>query len=640
MASTVFKKREGLLKLSKNQESVSWTPITPPGSKPEVNVPVKNITNLQQTPPSSAKVKMKVFAQTSGAVEPITYTFDFSSPTKARAEADSLRDALSKAIQVAKAEGNPLAAPGGKGSAPAAAMAATVSSAPAADSDAWYDDKKLLTNDNLQRSLLQANPALSKTLMESLRTKPEAISMSQFTSQFWSSRVNLLRAHAIETSQTKGAYNVLSSVKTRVEDSKTKLNISKEQIHMLFSQHPLVKRVYDENVPKLNEREFWAKFFQSRLLKKLKGEKITEADAQDAVFDRYLSYDESTALEKRIAASHVPHIIDLAGNEENHSQRKGNAPDLLMRPTAVDRVPIIRALNSLSEKIMLHVTPSDVDPSQPIGMDEETFNNLALRDLQGDAAESRIILNVRDQNRFFARGRERAVDPDVARYAKQDPAAVLAGLRADLAPGAAETDIGAAIGFDDASDSSSDEDDPAPPPSHVGSKAALRAASRQISAAIAAQREQSDDLSTDQLRTAVYSAAFYGLPDAVYDRVLLTHATTTEFLQHFWAAFLSGDAGRVDEIRNLIETLDRAMDRVRAVADEAEAERDKKVEEQKARLEEFYRRKGKRRAFDFDSIKGGAKAVRQLMEPTVEAIKRASREYAKALKEQEGPAAA
>ena len=643
MAPTVFKKREGVLKLSRNQEVVTWTPSAPPGSKPEVTVPVKNITNLQQTPASSAKVKLKIFAQTGGAVEPVTYTFDFTSPTKARDEAGELRDALSTAISALKTESNPLAALGDDAAIPVAGSAGPGPSRPSqlGDVEAWYDDKKLLTNDGLQRSLLQADRTLSTTFMESLRSKPEAISMLQFTTQFWASRAPLLRQHAIEAHQAPGAYNVLSHVKPRVEDSRTKLNITKEQIHLLFAQHPLVKRVYDENVPRLSERDFWARFFQSRLLKKLKGEKVTEADAQDALFDKYLSYDDSaggavaTGYEQRRAAQHVPHIIDLAGNEENHSQRQGNAPDLLMRP---QRVPIVRALNSLSEKLLLHVAPNDVDPSAPIGMDEVTFNELALRDLQGDAEETRAILRLRDKDRFFGRSAADADDdPALAKYTHQDRVAAVEALRADLA-GAADRDLGVALGFDDASSSSSDDEGgtAARRSAHVGSKASLRAASRQVSAAVAAQRallaaDADADVGGD---ASLASAAHYGLSTAVFEQALITQATTSEFVAQFWAAFLSGDERRVDEVRHLVETLDRSMERTAVVADEAEAERKAKVEEQRAKLEEYYRRKGKRRAFDASSIKGGAKAVRQLMEPTVEAINRASQEYAKALKKQ------
>lgn len=98
----------------------------------------------------------------------------------------------------------------------------------------------------------------------------------------------MLRSFAIESSQKRGSYHVLAAVKPREVNGELKMNISAEQVQLIFSQHPLVKRVYDENVPKLNEMEFWSRFFLSRLFKKLKGERITVADSTDAVFDRYL----------------------------------------------------------------------------------------------------------------------------------------------------------------------------------------------------------------------------------------------------------------------------------------------------------------------------------------------------------------
>ena len=185
---------------------------------------------------------------------------------------------------------------------------------------------------------------------------------------------------------------MLSAAKPRQEDGELKLRISKEQVQLIFSQHPLVKRVYDENVPKLNESEFWSRFFLSRLLKKLKGERIIESDSNDAIFDKYLNASEEDNRAPRLHAEHVPHVIDIEGNEENQGGTKsGNQKDFTMRPAPSAKAPIIRTLNSLSEKIMANVAPSDIDPSNPIGMDEATFNELALRDLQGDPEENRII---------------------------------------------------------------------------------------------------------------------------------------------------------------------------------------------------------------------------------------------------------
>ena len=659
--SAAYKKKDGTLAMSRDSQSVSWTPSTPPSSQPALTLAVSNITSkrkqragkscqmsqalsngltygsdLQQTPASSAKVMLKIFTQTAGASTPETHVFSFTALETARAEADVLKDALSKAIQTTKLGTATSAAPGGGGSSTSAAMAiaGAVSSTPGVgrDINAWYDDGRLKSDVELQQSLLKANSSLSKTFMESLRTKPESISNFQFTSQFWASRIHLLRAHAIEKNQTKGAYNVLSSIKPKTVDNTTRLSISKEQIQLIFSQHSLVKRVYDENVPKLSEELFWSRFFQSRLFKKLKGEKISEPDPTDAVLDRYLEYDDEAERARRLMASHVPHIIDIEGNEENHSQRKGNQPDLTMRPMSVDKVPIIRTLNTLSEKILSHVAPNDVDPSEPIGMDEETFNSLALRDLQGDAEENRIILNIKDQSRFFSGNRESTVSTEAHLYAKQDPSKVLRSIRADLASVSSDIDLETAIGVDD--DSSSSEDGNSSNKRHVGSKASLSDATKQIIAAINQQRAQNDDLSSSAPNfSRITPPSISQLSTSIFDRLCLTHATTTEFLHHFWLAFLSGDAARADEIARLMETLDRAMDRIKAVASDAEAERTKEVDKAKKQIREHYERTQKKLRFDPGSIKGGAKEVNQLLGPTVEAIRVASNKYKQALKE-------
>lgn len=588
------------------------------------------ILDLQQTPATSAKVMLKIFAQTQGAPASEQYVFSFTSPTTARAEADAIKDALGKAIQAAKSGSGVLAQPGG-GSA-AMTIASAVSSLPqgGGNTDAWYDDSRLKSDVQLQQSLLKANPSLSKTFMESLRTKPESITSSQFTSQFWSTRIYLLRAHAIEKNQTRGAYNVLSSFKPMTVDGTTKLSISKEQIQLIFNQHSLVKRVYDENVPRLSEEAFWSRFFQSRLFKKLKGERISENDPTDQVLDKYLQYDEDEERGKRLAASHVPHIIDVEGNEENHSQRKGNQPDFTMRPTSMDRVPIIRTLNALSEKIMVHVPPNDIDPSLPIGVDEETFNTLALRDLQGDAEENRVILNVKDQSRFFSSNKETGVSADAALYAKQDPAQVLRLLKTDLARMTSNPDLESAIGVDN--DSSDDNESRPRKKGHVGSKASLAAATSQILGAVGQQRTQTDDLhaAAAGFSTAVPSSTF-GLSAAVFDRLSLTHATTTEFLQHFWAAFLSGDADRADEIARLVETLNRAMDRIRAVADDADHDRARELDRVKKQMRDHYDRTHRRLKFAPADVAGGAAVVNQLLAPTVKAIHLAGKQYKKAL---------
>ena len=584
---------------------------------------------------------LRIFTSATTTAPSDTHVFQFTSSTAAREEANEIKDALSSAIQAAKAasayELSATARSGGKDYASAAlatANAVSTSSGDADGSNSWYDDRQLKSDVDLQKSLLKADSQLQKTFMESLRTKPESISIAQFTAQFWSTRAHLLRAHAIEKNQSRGAYNVLSSIKPKTEDNITRLSISKEQIQLIFNQYPLVKRVYDENVPNINETVFWSKFFLSRLFKKLKGEEIVESDPVDPVIDKYLRCDEDLDRNKRIQNAHIPHIIDIEGNEENHSQRKGNQPDVTMRPASVDKVPIIRTLNNLSERIMASVAPVDGDPSLPIGMNEETFKELELQDLQADSEENRIILNIKDQQRFFAKGKEKDGLANAAPFAAQDQEMALRRVQLDLQQATLERgqsgiDLESAIAADE--DSDDEVEETGQNSALVGSKSSLMRASRQILEAIAARRSQTDDFSVMSQGFSATPTSTLGLSPSLFDRVSLTHATTTEFLHHFWTVFLSGDPDRANEVGRLAESLDRAMDRISAVAHDAEDERAAEVEEKKKEIRDIYQATGKKMKLKSDAIGGGSQVVNELLGPTIRAVGFAVSEYKKAL---------
>jgi transcription initiation factor TFIIH subunit 1 len=403
-----------------------------------------------------------------------------------------------------------------------------------------------------------------------------------------------------------------------VEDNVTRLNISKEQIQLIFTQHPLVKRVYDENVPKLSEQQFWSRFFQSRLFKKLRGERIGEADATDAILDKYLR--DETADRNREA--NIPHFLDMAANESHHSQRRGNRPDLDMRPSGVDKVPIIRTLNSLSEKIMANVAPADGDISAPIGMDEQAFKKLQLRDLRGDEEQARITLNIRDQNRFFSQAQE---DDQNRAFTQQDPDLILRTLRAEIAQ---SLPLGGSVPLQKLVDPEDDEDeemDDAPASRRpVGSSAALHDAFSQILDAVRERRTQMSEASASDT---------FGLSIGIYDRLTLTHATSTEFLHQFWQAFLSGNPDRAGEVASLSESLERAMDRIQVVAKDAEAERQVEVDKLKNHAREVYQTTGRRIKINLESVEGGAKSVNQLLGPTIHALQQALEKYNQALRE-------
>lgn len=583
---------------------------------------------------------LKIFEKSAAGGDPATFLFHFHSD-QAKAEAKAVKELLAKLLAGLRSNdpGLPRASagtPGGAagtalngdaGPSPAASMAfaSAVSSQPM-PSARWFDDNQLKNDIELQQSLMKKDQSLHRTYMEGLSTKPDAITAAAFNSQFWSTRTNLLRAHAIELNQKKGAYNVLSTVKPRSVEGELKLNISVEQVQMILSQHPLVKRIYNENVPKVSEAQFWSRFFLSRLSKKLRGEHVTDNDATDPLFDRHDVSEDTEGFQSKVIAQsvRVPHIIDLEANEENQDGfRGGNARDVEMRPRA--NIPIVMTLNCLSEKIMANVAPSDANLDDAGGT-LDTYSELALRDLQGDAQEHRIMLNVKEQNKFFRQ--EADPCPKSAVFAKQDPAEALSTVQASLATlgenqggsNAGGIDLRDGIGFDE--DSASDDDTPKKP--HVGSRAAIAAAEMEVTGGLHQQRAQKYGHACDDTTPM-------GLTAPMAEKCALTHATTIEFLHQFWTAFLSGDADRAAELQYLSESLRSSAARINAVADEAEQDRETVIRRRKTEIREHYERTGKKIRWKSDMVGGGRDAVLKLMRPALDALVKAQAEYSRAL---------
>lgn len=568
---------------------------------------------------------LKIFVKTPGAAEVVTHTFHFNSPTDPRSEANIIKEGLSNLIAAAKV-GDPSIpkSNGNAGVAGSMAMASAAVARPTSQSEAFYDDAFLKSSIELQQSLMRKDPVLQKIYEETRLSKLDSVSNTQFNTQFWSSRTNLLRAHAVEVSQRKGEYNVLSTVKTRTEDGALKLKISKEQIALLFRQHPLVKRVYDENVPtRYDEQTFWSRFFLSRLNKKLKGERIVESDAKDAILDKYLEAADSDLFNSTFLSSHVPNTIDLEANEENQGGAKsGNRQDFTMRPASSTKAPIIRTLNSISNKIMAHVAVSDVNPADPIGMDESTYNELILRDLQGDPEEARILLKVNEQSRFLSGDKAKPSAEELA-YRDQDPHQLLTSLRHDVSlesmgqDSAGGLNIKNAIGVDE--DSDSDDDEPKVP--RVGSRSGLLAAQKQVWDGIVSQKNLTGGGEDDR----------EGLSQTTFEKIVLANATTTVFLSQFWNAFLSGNAERAGELAKTVESLDRSLDRINALAADAEVEREQEVQRQMQYVRKMYAESGKKLVFKKEKIKGGQRVVLSMLEPTIGALRKASDKYREAL---------
>lgn len=557
--------------------------------------------DLQKSPATSTRVSVRIVVQPPGAAGPENHDFRFTSPTAAKAEQEAMVDALSKIISSLRAgTGPPAAKPGtgaptdNTGQSAAMAIAQAVSAGARAAEDDQYSDARLFADVGLQRSLLNSSPELKRRFNEAHMNKPSTIMTSQFSAEFWSSRVHLLRAHAIEKSQRQGAYNVLSEIKTK----DGKLNLSREQIQLIFNQHPLVRRVYNETVPKaFSESDFWSKFFVSRLFKKLKGEKITDMDASIAELDKYLTADDEPERLRQFNISHIPRFIDLEGNEQNHSQRKGNAPDYTLRPNSLEKVPILRVLNNMSEQMIGNVEPADEAAFAPVGMSEDTFKKLEDKFLQNAADDNRIMLKIKDRQKFFSKEKDQERRPSkVLRFDN-----ILQRIEQDL-----NRPRPLFINFEENDEQAANE--------------AAKSITKRIK-----QRVE---------RLSAGTEVKINLSPQVTNSATMTHNTTIEFLHYFWTVFLSGDDTRTGELQNLIDTLEKSLERINAVAEQAEGERTEGLKQIQQQEDEWFKRTAKRRKLDTSRVGGGKQTVQDLLRATVRAVKFADTEYKKALQEQ------
>lgn len=586
--------------------------------------------DLQKTPDSAPKVMLKVFVKDPNTdADPVPYLFHFNSPDDPRAEANVIKDILSRLITEVR-NTDP--------SVPKPATPAPTNGAPANAPDPkataayLFDDNHLKLDIELQQALLRKDGELHKTYMDARATKPDSIGDAAFNNQFWSTRTNLLRAFAIDVNQKRGSYNILPTFKTKtIQDAETgqervELNLHQAEILQIFNQHPIVKRAYNENVPKLNDGEFWSRFFLSRLCKQLKGERVSDTDRRDPVFDKYDASEDRSAYTSKILAAHVPHIIDVEGNEENTgSVKSGNRKDIEMQPKR--NIPIIQVLNATSEKLLSNVAPTDGGIGDAPAAEDTTWRELALRDLRADNEENRIILNVKEQGRFFAEHNTSASADDMV-YEKQVPSVVIAEVSADIdllrGDPSGGVDLHQSIGIEDDSDS----DDEAPRKSHVGSRAARKAAQKQVLTGLAQSRAEQYGHSSDE-NTPM------GIPKDLKDKCKLTNATTNEFLKQFWNAFLSGDPDRAQELGYHVDSLRRSMTRITAIADEAEQLRNRLIEEERKKIREHYQKTRVKQRFKADSVGGGRAAVMTLLGPSMAALAKAESLYKAAL-EQEG----
>ncbi|ABN68205.2 RNA polymerase II transcription factor B 73 kDa subunit [Scheffersomyces stipitis CBS 6054] len=296
-------------------------------------------------------------------------------------------------------------------------------------------DASLLRNFQLQQQYLKEDRNLRSIFTSSVID-------NKLTPQlFWSTRLNQLRTYALTISQHRGPYNVLSTIKpVATSDNQVNVNVTRDTINEIFDTYPIIRRAFTELVPsKFSEGEFWSRFFNSKLFRRLRGDKINNSTNRgDVILDKYLYIDQtqkanedkesattsldqtskepqseqtSTAPSLQNPQIKVNKFLDLLGNEEDNSQKLGNRPDLTMRfeddgikkvnlGQENEMIVLMKNMNKLSSKMVemsnaISTTQQSLtQPDEPDSLSQAEINEyqeeLNLHDLN-EVEESEFI---------------------------------------------------------------------------------------------------------------------------------------------------------------------------------------------------------------------------------------------------------
>jgi transcription initiation factor TFIIH subunit 1 len=243
-----------------------------------------------------------------------------------------------------------------------------------------------------------------------------------------------------------------------------------------------------------------------------------------------------------------------------------------------------------------------------------------LADLGGDPEEERIILNIQDQRKFFSNDNEDMKTQN--KFTDMDATSVLGALSQDLGT--------KPFGIADLLPGEEDEEMDEQGFTSTG-KTSFHLATKQVTEAV---RDRSSQLLAPSMGTNG-ALATGGLPREVFDSVQSVHATTNEFLRHFWLAFLSGDEKRAKDINSMVTSLRNSKERIEAVAKNAEEQREELKAQRKKDLHEEYKKTGIKPKKKDMEVGGGKKVVDDMLGPTLVAIERALAKYQAALDETE-----
>ncbi|CAK9684830.1 BSD domain family protein [Candida parapsilosis] len=546
--------------------------------KNTIAIPLNMLVALQATKESSPKmilqISYKLDDQQEGQ-EPIKMKLHFNN----RPTMNNIKDALQTIVArsrtrvegsstptpQADASGSPVSSAGTSGAnesaTPTPSAGSFISSAFNLSQD-QLTDSSLLKNFDLQQKLLLEDKNLRNTFTKSV------MQFKLSPTMFWSSRINQLRTFALTISQHRGPYNVLSTIKpVATSDNQVNVNVTRSTINEIFDIYPIIKKAFSDLVPqKLSEGEFWSRFFNSKLFRRLRGDKIGLYSGRgDVILDKYLYIDEESLnaeaaqkkdgedgnspkrqkLNEEISTSSrssslnepaVNKFLDLFGNEQDNSQKLGNRPDMTMRyeddvtnalnlrsgsTKENEMIILMKNMNKLSSKMMSMSAAENNDAKPEATVDglsapevNEYEEELDLHDLNvvNDTQYIKLSINtnkIRDHSIDVAGGETVDVemnDADLINY-----------LQSQI-PQESVIDLSDTF---------------------KGKEEDINKTSTEISQLVRHNFKTFKSINKDDSLSMTKPHNI--VPESMYQEIITYNITIVEFLSHFWKLFLNGN---------------------------------------------------------------------------------------------------
>ncbi|CAG87681.2 DEHA2E03190p [Debaryomyces hansenii CBS767] len=422
-----------------------------------VAIPLNSLTNLRASKETAPKMMLLVLYKLNNDQDEKELRLTFTNRPTMNNIKDSLQTIVARQKTVIKDSPTPMPSSSAPSTPVPSSSANSAGSTSTSNMLSFTDpqslsDSSLLKNHQLQQKLLLEDKNLRNTFTQSV------INFKLSPNVFWSTRLNQLRTYALTISQQKGPYNVLSTIKpVASSDNQVNVNVTRDTINEIFGTYPIIRKAFDDLVPsKFPEGEFWSRFFNSKLFRRLRGDKInTSNERGDFVLDKYL-YIDSDFVEKEDADEsnkqtklpdksevQVNKFLDLLGNEEDNSQKLGNMPDITMRysddvnkqnallnPTVRGKTPqkgqenemiiLMKNMNKLSSKMVHMSAESESHKTQDDDLSAAEVNEyeqeLNLHDLNEIEDLKYVELNINTKSHImFADSQEDStqnVSPD------------------------------------------------------------------------------------------------------------------------------------------------------------------------------------------------------------------------------------